>query len=90
MPEIEIEISVLSRLRKIKAIEEIEVGRDGLYIMKDGLSGILLPQVPVEWGWDRAEFLKQVCLKAGLPEDAWAGADLYRFSADVFREPATR
>lgn len=90
LSELEIEISVLSRLRKIKAIEEIEVARDGLYILKDGLSGILLPQVPVEWGWDRAEFLRQVCLKAGLPEDAWAEADLYRFSAEVFSEPATR
>ena len=85
---LEIELSVLSRMREVKELSEIEVGRDGLYIMKDQASGILLPQVAVEWGWDRAEFLKQVCLKAGLPDNAWPDQDarLYRFTAQVFRQ----
>jgi hypothetical protein len=85
---IRIEISALSKMRRVKDISEITVGRDGLYLIKGGNSGLLLPQVPVEWGWDRDEFLKEVCLKAGLPEDAWKSPDamLYRFSADVFHE----
>ena len=47
-----------------------------------------IPQVPVEQGWDRAEFLRQVCRKAGLPDDAWQQAQLYSFTADVFGEEA--
>ncbi len=82
-----IEISVLSSLRYVHDVEEILVGRDGLYITLGMHSGVLLPQVPVEQGWDRAEFLRQVCLKAGLSADAWReGALLYRFGAQVFEE----
>ncbi len=85
--ETEIEISVLYPLQYVHAIEEIEVGRDGLYIVLGPYSGVLLPQVATEWGWDRDEFLRQVCFKAGLPADAWKkGAMLYRFAAQVFEE----
>jgi uncharacterized protein (TIGR00296 family) len=72
----------------MEKIEEIKVGRDGLYVVKGNSSGLLLPQVAVEWGWGREEFLKQVCLKAGLPEDAWKEKEtkLFRFSAEVFHE----
>jgi AmmeMemoRadiSam system protein B/AmmeMemoRadiSam system protein A len=85
---IKIEVSVLSRLKRVNEVSEIEVGRDGLYIIKGDFAGLLLPQVAVEWGWDRDQFLKQVCGKAGLPEDAWRDSDalLYRFSAEVFHE----
>ncbi|MDD5382086.1 MAG: AmmeMemoRadiSam system protein B [Candidatus Margulisbacteria bacterium] len=85
---IKIEISALSRLKKLKDVAEIEIGRDGLFIVKGNNSGLLLPQVAVEWGWGREEFLKQVCVKAGLPEDAWQAKDavLYHFTADVFHE----
>jgi AmmeMemoRadiSam system protein B/AmmeMemoRadiSam system protein A len=88
LKELTIELSVLSRLRRIKAATEVQPGRDGLYIIKGENSGVLLPQVAVEQGWDTEEFLKQVCLKAGLPEDAWQDqeAQLYRFSAEVFTE----
>jgi len=87
LAEIEIEISVLSPLQYVHAMEEIEVGRDGLYITLGPYSGVLLPQVATDWGWDREEFLREVCLKAGLPADAWQkGAMLYRFSAQVFGE----
>jgi AmmeMemoRadiSam system protein A len=86
LSEIDIEISVLSPLKKVNNIEEIKVGRDGLVIKKGFASGLLLPQVPVEWGWSREEFLRQVSLKAGLPPDAWKEADLYRFTAQVFGE----
>ena len=52
--------------------------------------GLLLPQVPTEYGWDRETFLDQVCVKAGLPRDAWrTGAELYSFTAEVFAEGET-
>ncbi len=86
LPQIKIEISVLSPIKKVKNIREILVGRDGLIIRKGFFSGLLLPQVPVEWGWDRNEFLRQVSLKAGLEPDAWRKAELYRFTAQVFEE----
>jgi MEMO1 family protein len=88
LKKIKIEISALNRLKRLREVSEINVGSDGLYIIKGDRSGLLLPQVAVEWGWGREEFLKQVCLKAGLPEAAWQEQDalLYRFSAAVFRE----
>jgi len=82
-----LEVSVLTPLQYVGDVEEIEVGRDGLYIVYGPWSGVLLPQVASEQGWDRMEFLRQVCLKAGLPSDVWQkGATLYRFSAQVFAE----
>jgi len=87
LKDIKVEISVLSPLRKIASVDEIKVGRDGLYIVKGQYRGVLLPQVPVEQGWDRKTFLEQTCRKAGLPPDAWKeGADLYVFTAEVFGE----
>lgn len=86
--DISIEISVLYPLIRIKDINEIEVGRDGLYIVYGHYHGVLLPQVAVEYGWNREEFLSHTCLKAGLPMDAWKNLNLeiYRFEADVFGE----
>ncbi len=85
--DITIEISVLSPLRKIDNIEEIEVGRHGLFIKKGFYSGLLLPQVATEYGWDKYEFLRQTCYKAGLsPDDYKKGADIYIFEAEVFSE----
>jgi AmmeMemoRadiSam system protein A len=85
-PETEIEISVLTPMKKIEDIEEIEVGVHGLYIDKDGCSGLLLPQVAVENKWDRIKFLEYTCFKAGLPQNAWKSKDtnIFIFSADVF------
>lgn len=82
----EIEISVLTPMRKIDDIEEVEVGVHGLYIERGLNTGLLLPQVAVEYGWDRQTFLEYACLKAGLPKDAWKSKDtkIYVFSADVF------
>ena len=84
--ETEIEISVLTPMRKIADIEEIEVGVHGLYVEKGVDTGLLLPQVAVEYGWDRRTFLENACMKAGLPKDAWKSraANIYIFSADVF------
>ncbi len=81
----DLEISVLSPLRKIESIEEIEVGKHGLYIEKNFYRGVLLPQVAVEYGWDRDTFLSQTCLKAGLDKNDWQDeADIYIFVADAF------
>ncbi|UCC95600.1 MAG: AmmeMemoRadiSam system protein B [Candidatus Omnitrophota bacterium] len=88
LKDIEIEISVLTPFTEVKNIEEIEVGTHGLMIRKGFHSGLLLPQVPTEYGWDRQTFLQHTCLKAGLPPSAYSdkGATLYRFSAIVFGE----
>ncbi len=84
---ISIEISVLSPLKKINDVSEIEVGRHGIYIVKGFNRGVLLPQVAVEYGWDREEFLEHTCLKAGLPPSAWKeGADIYIFNAEIFSD----
>lgn len=83
----EIEISVLTPLQQVTSIEEIEVGRDGLFITQGLSSGLLLPQVATEWGWDRETFLAQTCRKAGLAPDAWKrGAEIYCFQAEIFSE----
>ncbi len=85
--EIDIEISVLTKLAKVERTEQIEVGKHGLYIKKGFNSGLLLPQVATEYGWDRETFLEQTCWKAGLPRDAWKkGAEIFLFGAEVFGE----
>ena len=85
-PELKVEISVLSALRPIAAAE-VEVGKHGLVVTLGSRRGLLLPQVPLEWGWDRETFLSQTCMKAGLTPDAWlCGAELLAFTADVFGE----
>lgn len=83
---IDIEISVLSPLKRIKDIKEIEVGVHGIFIEKGFCSGLLLPQVATEYNWDRDTFLECTCQKAGLPKDAWKSKDakIYIFSAEVF------
>jgi AmmeMemoRadiSam system protein A len=86
-PDIDIEISVLTKLTRIESIDQIEVGKHGLYIKKGFHSGLLLPQVATEYGWDRGTFLRQTCWKAGLPEDAWEeDAEIFTFGAEVFGE----
>lgn len=83
-----IEISVLTPLRKIERIEEIEVGKHGLLVRRGVNSGLLLPQVAVRYNWDREEFLRETCRKAGLPQSAWKTpeCELWIFSAFVFSE----
>ena len=85
---IDIEISVLSPLHEISSIDEIETGVHGILITKGFNSGVLLPQVAVEQGWDRDTFIMHTCLKAGLPADAWKdpSAKIEIFSAVVFSE----
>ena len=84
--DLEFEISVLTHPREIRDVEEIEVGVHGLIISSEYHSGLLLPQVPVEYGWDREKFLEQTCIKAGLPPDAWLDPEtrIEAFAAQVF------
>lgn len=88
--QIDLEISVLSPLRKIADINEIEVGKHGIYITKGFNRGVLLPQVAVEHKWNKFTFLEQTCYKAGLSGNSWqSGADVYVFTAVIFGERDT-
>jgi len=87
LPEIKIEISVLSIPKPITDISEIQVGKHGIIVSKGLNKGLLLPQVPVEWNWNLETYLRHGCLKAGLEEDEWKkGANIEIFSAQVFSE----
>lgn len=95
LPDLEIEISVLTPMRLIQSPHEVEVGQHGLYIVRGLNRGLLLPQVATQHHWDRRTFLEQTCGKAGLPPDAWkdAGTKIYCFKAEIFadhphKEPA--
>jgi len=91
-PDLEIEVSVLTPMRRLLDPEKVRVGTDGLLIVSGRNRGVLLPQVPIEQGWGREEFLAGACLKAGLPADAWRdpNTEIYRFSAQVFGEAENR
>ncbi|HEY7354691.1 MAG TPA: AmmeMemoRadiSam system protein A [Terriglobales bacterium] len=85
-PRLKISVSVLSSLKEISA-DAVEIGLHGVVISGHGHRGLLLPQVPVEHGWDRITFLEQTCLKAGLSPDAWRkDAHIEAFTAEVFSD----
>ena len=87
LPDLHVEISVLGPLETLRHPDEMVIGRDGLLIEDGWKRGLLLPQVAVQWQWDRGMFLSQTCQKAGLPPDAWQrGAKVWRFEAEVFHE----
>lgn len=87
MKEIDLEISVLTPLRKIESIDEIEMGRHGIYIKKGLSSGTFLPQVAIETGWTKEEFLGYCARnKAGIGWNGWKDADIYIYEAFVFGE----
>ena len=84
---IDIEISVLTPMKRVEDLTEIKVGTHGLYIVMGPTRGVLLPQVATENGFDRETFLSQTCIKAGLAPDSWRkGAEIYSFEAEVFGE----
>lgn len=89
LPELYVEISIMTLLQPVADPNEIVVGEDGLVIEAGGHSGLLLPQVAPEQGWNREEFLEGVCMKAGLPPDAyaWEEAKLSKFQAHIFGGP---
>ncbi|HEY5508557.1 MAG TPA: AmmeMemoRadiSam system protein B [Paludibacter sp.] len=85
LPEIDIEISVLSPMKKIDDMAEIELGKHGIFIEDGYHSGVFLPQVATETGWSKEEFLGHCARdKAGLDWDGWKTANLYIFTAIVF------
>ena len=88
LPSLRFEISALTVPRPAPSPEAVEVGRHGLIASRGWAKGLLLPQVPVEWGWDREEFLSHTCRKAGLPPDAWRdpATKLEIFEAEVWGE----
>jgi AmmeMemoRadiSam system protein A len=86
--EIDIEISVLSPLKQIQDVGEIQVGTHGILIESAWARGVLLPQVAVEYSWNREEFLRQTSIKAGGPSDLWKkpGVKIYIFTAEIITE----
>jgi len=96
MDEIEVEVTILTPPEKIEAKPKdmpkyVEIGKHGLMVKMGTFSGLLLPQVAVEYNFDAEEFLSQTCMKAGLPPDCWlTGAEVYRFEGQVFKEVKPR
>jgi AmmeMemoRadiSam system protein A len=87
LAELGIEVSILSPLERVDVFDTIEIGKHGLIVEMDSRRGLLLPQVAVEWQWERVTFLEQTCRKAGLARDAWkCGATIWKFEAEVFSE----
>jgi len=88
-----VEVTVLTPPQLLKCKPEeymkcIEIGKDGLIVERGYYRGLLLPQVPVEYGWDVETFLRHTCMKAGLPVDAWKDEKtrLYKFQGEIFAE----
>ena len=98
LDRITLEISILTQPELIKVQdpsqykEKIKIGRDGLIIHWRFGSGLLLPQVPIEYGWDEEQFLCETCVKSGSMPDCWFYDDtkVYRFEATVFKEVEPR
>lgn len=90
LPELEIEVSVLSPVRRVESADEIDITRHGVIVERGTRRGVFLPQVAKETGWSREELLSHLCReKAGLPADAWRkGAALYVFTVQAFSSPA--
>ncbi len=91
---VKIELSVLTKPKLIDVerpeeyLDKIKIGEDGLIIKSSYSSGLLLPQVAVEWKWDVKGFLENTCQKAGLEKEAWKDLEnkIYKFQAQVFEE----
>jgi AmmeMemoRadiSam system protein A len=91
LAEIQVEISVMGPLEPISP-DRVTIGVHGLMVERGGRRGLLLPQVAAEHHWDRDTFLRQVCVKAGLPDEAWRQPDtrLFAFTAQVFGQSSAR
>lgn len=85
-PAVSMEISVLDQPAKCPDPAAIVIGRDGLILSYQGRTGVFLPQVPVEQGWNLDQYLNHLCLKAGVPQGSWRkpGAELFWYQALVF------
>jgi uncharacterized protein (TIGR00296 family) len=93
-----VEVTILTPPEEIKVDdrkkmpEMIKIGQDGLIAEYGPYRGLLLPQVPVEWGWDAEEFLGQTCIKAGMSPDMWLDkrTTFYKFGGEIFSEQSPR
>jgi hypothetical protein len=86
-PRVEIEVSVLSPLKRIESVDEFKLGRDGIYMIKDSRHGTFLPQVAEETGWSTEEFLGHCARdKAGIGYYGWKDAELYTYQTEVVKE----
>ena len=89
-----VELSILTPPKRInwskpqELMDHVKIGRDGLIASRGMWRGLLLPQVPVEWGWNTKQFLEHTCNKAGLPLDAWKDTktEFMSFQAEIFGE----
>jgi len=92
LDDIVVEVSILSIPKLVKNVDEIIVGKHGLLIYRGWRSGTLLPQVPIEYCWDRETFLAECCLKAGLDPDCWLDTRtrIYVYEARIFYEKTPR
>ncbi len=89
-----IEVTCLTPPKKVEVEQpkdyprHIKVGRDGLIVKRGVFSGLLLPQVPVDWNWNEEQFLSQTCVKAGLPPDSWLLEDteIFSYQSEIFEE----
>ena len=93
LKDVELEISVLSPMQKVDSADAIELGKHGVLVRRGYQTGVFLPQVAVETGWSKEEFLDNLCAhKAGLEPGAWKdkNTQLYIFTADVFSESELR
>ena len=88
LPEILIDISVLSPLQLVNDPLSLEVGKHGLHVASGEKRGVLLPQVATQYGWDMEKFLSQTCIKAGLTKDGWKrpGTKISSFTALIIEE----
>jgi AmmeMemoRadiSam system protein B/AmmeMemoRadiSam system protein A len=86
LAEVRISVSVLTPLARLDSIDDLVLGKHGVQLVKGSRSSIFLPQVAVEQGWDVAQLLRHLALKAGLPPDGWHGAEFWTFEAEVFSE----
>jgi len=93
LDSVTVEVTILSRPERMtddkqQLVRDIMIGRDGLIIESNGRRGLLLPQVPGEWGWNVTEFLENLSVKAGLRRDAWErpGSAIYSFTGEIFSE----
>jgi uncharacterized protein len=80
--------SLIEHSDETNLLDKIKIGRDGLIIEYGGSSGLLLPQVPIEWNWSKVEYLEGLCNKAALPRDMWKSANvrISAFQAQIFAE----
>jgi len=83
LPGLDLEVTVLSPMEPLGGIDEVVIGRDGLYLEASGRSSVFLPQVPVEQGWNLQTYLAELAKKAGLGADGWKSGRLYRFTAEI-------